>query len=556
MEHMYSLLMAVRNCTTLAKVDNAFGAQSKIPGRKSEIPMKRRCQFESNATEVMEQTESDGATSHILPSQGARGKQQFPPDLYFHASSEALFRTLLGELHEDIHHDQTAMLVAFCHALAALSERLTPSHWHPPPGTPKEIEPAVIGIAELSALMRLFFPSKPREHLSALKKLLMLESTGETLDDNDRTSLFLSEDEESEPLSQRRRQKKVTAQELRLAEWGRGGENENCEDSAADETMNCREPPVIDLGSILGIRMWRGQIVDTDGLLSDLMTQPTPLMLELRRQHMIECFMFTNRLQKALRSSHAATVSENGALMINAKQADAALAAADQLLTEDQRCIYVLRGFGRRLPDPPSIEHQGNQTNHDVTPDTSPGARSRRDSLSVDRDMENAWKRAAVFYKTRTLLSERMAKLVKEDKTVAADVFIRRLSSDGVVKSADLWHPEVSIREVVRESGLEAVRPATQTAPLQELVGNVGSVNEMALPNSMSMTDLTRQCLSSFESEVEGVSTEVVERYYQHAVSGRDIQELSIGYTHLGLLHWLALLISAESAGEHFKQLQ
>jgi hypothetical protein len=358
--------------------------------------------------------------------------------------------------------------------------------------------------------------------------------------------LFLNEEEEdySKQSAQKRHRKSITPQELRNSEWGRSGLNAKAEEATPRGSV-LKDPHVIDLGNVMGIRMWRGQIVDTDGLLSDLITHPTPLMLELRRQHMIECFMFTHRLQKALRASHVTAFSENGSPMINARQADVALAAADPLLTEDQRCIYVLRGFGRRLPDPPSVEPQGNEPEHDFlleSPCATPSA--KRGSMCHERDVENACKRAATFHKTRKLLKERIAKLVKEDNTVATDVFVRRLQSAGVVKSADIWHPEVTVQDVVRESGLEAVRLTTAVAPLQELVGSSSSRPVAAeRSTTASVGDLLRSRTSTFlapESEADGVCMEVVERYDQHAVSGRDIQELSIGYTQLGLLHWLA----------------
>jgi hypothetical protein len=296
----------------------------------------------------------------------------------------------------------------------------------------------------------------------------------------------------------------------------------------------------VDLSQVMGVRMWRGQIVNPENLLSDLITAPSPFVLELRRQHAIECCMFLSRLQKAIRSIQTTYVSETGCPMVNAKQADAALATSDHSLTEDQRCLYVLRGFGKRLPDPPNVEVHGSLG-------------SEHDPEQGLRRVSSAARRAAIFYKTRKLLQERMNELVAEDVTVPADFFVRRLSVEGVTKSSDMWHPEMSIQEVVHEAGLEIVRLTSASSHLQALclgeqksftnrhrdrcnTGNQSiSGDEPGSPTSTNRKASKASCM-----EWDSLPVEVVEQYYNHAVTGLDIQELSIGYTQVGLLHWLA----------------
>merc|ERR1719174_716082 len=122
-----------------------------------------------------------------------------------------------------------------------------------------------------------------------------------------------------------------------------------------------------------------------------------------------------------------------------------ALTAADRGLTEDQCCIYILRGFGCRLPDPPSIDHTDADDNMGSRASLAMAA---RESMAT----EDAHKIASIFYKTRKLLQDNTTRLISDDATVAADVFVRRLSQSGVTKGSDMWHPEVSINQICQSS--------------------------------------------------------------------------------------------------------
>jgi hypothetical protein len=491
-----------------------------------------------------------------VTTESANPAEEILPEVNFHGSSEILYRSLLGELHEDIHHDQTAMLVAFVHAVASFSERLAPSHWSPSHGTPREIEPAVVGLAELSAMLRLFFPKKPRDHLNALKQLIFQEIQARASEEAvSATSEHDDDSRRSTKQETRRSSKDRSPQESRRSSRNKTSKDRKATDKAVElgkqrtatfksilgdhsDTNDLGKPPVVDLGQLLGIRLWRGQIVHPENLLEDLLTDPSPLVLELRRQHFIECMMFVDELQKAFAHSilPGTSTSQSGAPMVTAQQAMRALAAADHGLSEDERCLYVLRGFACRLPDPPSVDHDEAQPELD-----------RSEEMLHHLDLGDAQKRAGVFYKTRTLLREHMSTLLKEERPgeqerVAADVFVHRLSVMGVTKSSDMWNPEVSFHQIALEAGLEIVRPATASAPLEQFLGGHGLIHTGVVePTAAAMHESPMEgVLSDEDMDKELKYIEGVDRYHAHAVDGRDIQELSIGYTKLGLLHWLA----------------
>eukprot|EP00913_Durusdinium_trenchii_P020040 g18836.t1 len=117
-----------------------------------------------------------------------KNKAQDLLQLSFNPCSEILYRGLLRELHEDhrkqksgdvqwfsfqrqdTFHDGTAMLVNLCLCLHALQHRFRSS-------ASRLIEDEEelsleMNVSVLSAVLRLFFPRKPREHLTALKSML------------------------------------------------------------------------------------------------------------------------------------------------------------------------------------------------------------------------------------------------------------------------------------------------------------------------------------------------------------------------------------------------
>jgi len=301
------------------------------------------------------------------------------------------------------------------------------------------------------------------------------------------------------------------------------------------------------------VRLWRGHVVHPENLVTELMTEPSEFVLELRRQHVIECFMFLDQLKQSL---HTFAMSASGAHVVTAKQALQALKCADHTLTDDQRYLYVLRGFDCRLPDPPSVTHgerahladaDSRPPEAEVDPSIEP---AEEDVEVIPEDVEDAMKLAGVFYKTRKLLQDHMKALLEEAETVAADVFVQRLSAAGVTRGADMWNPELSIRQICLESGHQSVRSMTATAPLQEFLGtggsggggstDAGAAGEEVGLQRHAVEDSQMMAGSLTEGSSMMASIEPVDRYHAHAVAGRDVQELSIGYTKLGLLHWLA----------------
>eukprot|EP00971_Amphidinium_carterae_P153469 3042532-Amphidinium_carterae.1 len=234
MEHMYNFLINLRK-------DTSIGEQ--LPeadmGRTLSRPspaLKRGGSMSFNSQGGM--TNQDSLqSSHPRNPPKMQGND---PKLDFIAGAEVLYRSLIGNLHEDIYHDQTAMLVALSKAVVAFSGRLLPCSYQQPlaPGEDDDLVPAkpvVMGLAELSSILRLFFPAKPREHLNELKqKLLEYAST-----------------------------------------TGHLGNRRGSSDSLL----------VIDVGKVMGLDMQIGRMPTKDELLTAFIVQPTPIVQELRRQH-------------------------------------------------------------------------------------------------------------------------------------------------------------------------------------------------------------------------------------------------------------------------------
>lgn len=601
MEHMYNLLLAIRQITTISTVDafekqyqaslNANSPDGQSPGtatptrRKAGSSAVKRISGQPTSlgfsgaeslgagsmdagdgksqqggmllvpggfssgrrasgvpTNFVVNTDGDDPSSpttvvpvaHGKTLQAARPRMRLQPDINFNASAEVLYRTLMSELHEDTHHDQTSMLLALCHAFASLSEHLAPAHWNPPALVSREIEPAVIGLAEMSAVLRLFFPGKPREHLSEIKRRVMITVFGyedsadyESLTRQNSASLLGTP---LSPLSPPEREKSGSSSTFKSKK--RPPDLQTVPDVHAgsrspSDSNSAKEPLVLDVGLLMGVRMWRGQVVDTDDLLTNLIQEPTPFVLELRRQHVIECLMFLDRVQKAFRMAAAGTVgpmSDTGVPLVNIKQAEAALIQADPNLTEDQRRIYILRGFGRRLPDPPSIE--GATDGRKVS-----GKETKRAQFEErPNPRERAARRAAVMYKTRYLLKDHVNQLAEENATVPTETFVKRLGAAGVCKGSAGWSPDVAISQVIKEAGLPLVRSSAASGPLEELLDTSNTDRRETSP------DGGRRDASGSDHADRGESS----KYHYHVTSGKDIQELSAGYPEFTLLHWLA----------------
>jgi len=421
------------------------------------------------------------------------------------------------------------MLLALCHAFAALSEHLAPAHWNAPAGVPREIEPAVIGLAEMSAILRLFFPGKPREHLSEIKRCVL--------------SHIAKADASKQEEERKVAESEAEARRNAATSPGNMKRRPGVRDSLVTEEKKTepkseKEPPVVDVGTLMGVRMWRGQVVinNPDDLLVALIQDPTPFVLELRRQHVIECLMFVDRLQKAFRASTAGAggpASDTGVPLATVKQVEATLISVDPGLTEDQRRVYILRGFGRRLPDPPSIDGAADElsTSRSSALASSRGSCGKREKKRAQfedcthRDMnERAARRAAVMYKTRYLLKDHVNQLADDNAMVPMDVFVKRLASLGVTKGGRMWSPDITTPQVIEAAGLPQVRATTASGCLEELLDNSGLDNRDSADGGRH----------------ENADFAEVSKFQTHVTAGKDIQELSAGYPELILLHWLA----------------
>jgi len=530
---------------------------------------------------------------------GGRGKSKnlhFNPSVHFHTGAEVLYRGLLGELHEDAYHDQSAMLVCLIITLISLSERFLPCHWIPPSscvdgvGIDENNEwPAVYGLAELSAVFRVFFPAKPREHLSALKQILLAYKIGDDDDCEDSLSRIATvEDdiEDSRKISFEDTRTQTKMIQLSKQSTGSmlkppgGGTNPASkvrpggsptpslapsEDKAKGKSK-IKKPPMVDVGRVFGVELRQGMIAEKENFLTDLIGRPSPLVQEIRRQHLCECFMFVDRLHKAFRvfthykvGEAGGAGREDGSANVTVRQAEAALLAADQYLTEDQKYVYLLRGFGRRLPDAPTaetsaegliggkrallkkmssrvaeqsfgVEFGEDSPRSEMEADPAPDSPTSVTSQAFHRTTIH---RAAQVYKLRSLLKERVAQLIEGNTTVATDVFIKRLATTGVTKSARAWQPDITPADIVQEAGLVTMRPQTATAPLEEFIQ----------PPSDDIGRAVRRPTvdeRGVESPVEEMTSGALGTYRKHVEHGRDVMELGVGYPALVMSYWLS----------------
>eukprot|EP00929_Paragymnodinium_shiwhaense_P097550 TRINITY_DN59201_c0_g1_i2.p1 TRINITY_DN59201_c0_g1~~TRINITY_DN59201_c0_g1_i2.p1 ORF type:complete len:1434 (+),score=394.01 TRINITY_DN59201_c0_g1_i2:52-4353(+) len=598
MEFSYNFLHSLRLQTTLAAEEELHEdvSMNSVPDNSPVKPT----------------TPRDGGEAASQQAVVARGNTKFfQPNVDFHPGAELWYRGLLGELHEDAFHDQTAMLAALVSTLVMLCERLQPAFALPPPPAadtkekpaseekkdkpddeknakagdmPRDDEgsaehkPIVYGFAELSAILRLFFPAKPREHLSSLKNILLTYGKLQEMEEfNAQSKKAAGERAESKtpnkPGGQGAAAKskaappkspahRPTLQQLRSSVL------------TASPSMKKGEavggkPKVIDIGRALGVTLVEGRSVEKDNLLNELIGRPSPLALELRRQHLCEAFRVivhkTGQTEGEAAGASGAGGGECSAVSyINVRQAEAALSAADAQLTETQRRIYILRGFGQRLPDastimPPSegplkskadVQKLLTKSLPSLCPSLGLPDTARRGSLTTGTSQSfesmpsDIWKGTD---RLRALLKDRVQLLVEQGITVPRDVFVRRLAATGVAKYARMWQPAIAIGDVVRESGLDAVRGCTAGGALEEFCTAPSATSLTSLaqaaaaPSTFASRDLQDADLTQQHSADDGEEGTALARYREHLKVSQGVVELSVGYPLLALQCWLSL---------------
>jgi len=254
-----------------------------------------------------------------------------------------------------------------------------------------------------------------------------------------------------------------------------------------------------------------------------------------------------------------------------------ALVNTDKDLTQDQRNLYLLRGFGRRLPDMPSV----------VLAEPS----------SSDKASAEAAAAVSRVAKIRKMLQDYCNELVEVGSSVSIDKFVKRLLSSGVIKFGRHWHPEFTCEDVSRESGmvfvsqntflwkggledfvqanaasggpedsraskhkagLEIPVRAMDTVAAEETNQPTSSQSGRLMPPQLSQRPASQTSVRSaspapmspqsnrLEASASNVSlmsmlpenSEPFERYRFFARVARDIQEVSIGYPVLYLSYW------------------
>eukprot|EP00929_Paragymnodinium_shiwhaense_P013463 TRINITY_DN121302_c0_g1_i1.p1 TRINITY_DN121302_c0_g1~~TRINITY_DN121302_c0_g1_i1.p1 ORF type:complete len:1334 (+),score=344.99 TRINITY_DN121302_c0_g1_i1:93-4094(+) len=472
------------------------------------------------------------------------------PAVSFHPGAEVLYRSLLGHLHEDAFHDATAMILSLRATLIGFHERLRPAHLQAQQageaGDGGDLQTVYYGLSELSAVLRLFFPHKPREHLSSLKAIIQANAVYH---------------------------------------------EDAADESNTSKKQGKRLPPVVDIDRLFGVLLLEHSAgesgVADNKVLADIINSPSQFIFELRYQHLCESLMFMERLQKAFRamSSRSARMGDAGGgvssssaqaeggggdntaaaaavarggrsvkleiadIVVTPRQADLVLQAADNQLTEDQRCLYILRGFGERVPDPPlgpedDPSTRGPSRAGSATSDVLCEQRSEdaEDSCSADagfeeqtsaigerdlpRRLPRQWRMAAAratgLYKVRRYMKDHMLRLHEDGATVNAELFLRRLGVSGVTKGSGMWRPAVNLTDVVQEAGLVVTRSRTQSFALEEFRNSC--------------------CGDGVEAELTEATSQLG-RYRQHITAGSDIAELSVGYPGLMMAYWLSALV-------------
>jgi len=283
--------------------------------------------------------------------------------------------------------------------------------------------------------------------------------------------------------------------------------------------------------------------------------------------------MFLDRLHKAFRvtvQNKGGMEADGGAAIsyINVRQAEAALSAADATLSESQKRIYILRGFGQRLPQTSNLAPHNSTGSSAVTskaevyrmmsrsiavlcpslgiPDTTTTRQSQIFGTTVSSAtgssdgtiVPRVWTAADNL---QQLVKDRVAELVEQGITVPTDVFMRRLAATGVTKYARMWQPDVGIENIVRESGLDAVRHKASGGALEEFL-DTHEPAARAGPSTSSIGHERRRSVSGSRlPELHMQESPTLERYNEHLKRGQVVLELSVGYPLLALQTWLSL---------------
>lgn len=425
------------------------------------------------------------------PSSDKRNKGQDLLLLNFDPFSETLYRGLLRDMHEDTFHDATTMLLNLCSCLHALQHRFRSS-------ASRLIEDdesctlQEMNVSVLSAVLRLFFPRKPREHLTALKSMLHSKAQLNAVRTRDKL--------------------KSRAGAVQFQEEGKDEPN---------------LPPSIAIKEIFGLPPMdeHGRMVGGHrALLENLLRSPTPFILELRRQHLLECILATDKLQRALRVNRKNSGQAQGSAAADepaqmaAKEILEALGKADRDLPADQRHVYLLRGFGRRLPDMPS---------------------------TTEMDLGNEALKAAIrANKVRRMLQDYAQEVVQSGAQVVVEDFLRNLQSSGVVKSGKSWEAALSLQDVAKESGISAMVVISPGKSIMDelMAAHIasGTAQEEGThrPVSNQGRTFSKHANKSFPPPPANDS-EPFDHYAFFSELGQDVQELSLGYSASYLSFWV-----------------
>merc|ERR1719171_1042758 len=204
----------------------------------------------------------------------------------------------------------------------------------------------------------------------------------------------------------------------------------NFDDQAPDEKSEDPTSPDTEYSSPVGTASLSPAALkiqkpgSTEDVWQTILSKPTPFIQELRRQHFVECLSFFDRLRKALHSVAAKELEAKqlsspskkkekkkeeeqhvedekddkredlslASAPVTPKQVLEALRLADHNLSEDQKIIYLVRGFGQRLPD---MHGRQSRSSIDQTP--------QQDSLLAAKDL---MRKAAALEKGLKLLRE------------------------------------------------------------------------------------------------------------------------------------------------------
>jgi hypothetical protein len=560
------------------------------PAPAQKLPKKRRSTSGHLGTSSTSSKPDAGAATPAGGNAGAATTEAAANPAAFQAPAEVLYRGLLGELHEDAYHDQTAMLAALLHALISLGERLTPAHHLHPPGGDGERK--LVGLAELSAVLRLFFPTKPREHLNSVKRLLAdfvkrpdkgskaggsagtvppadehkalstpKKSAADSSPQRTVSSRGLGSTPSPESRKNSRREGPLPPTPLQLAQKTQGRLHIPDEEPEAEEVEVKQDhdtTPTVDLEEAFGVKLPPiGMTTDKEvraRFLHDLVNSDSPLVIELRRQHIIESMAFLERIQKSLRLAGL-----EGGTVISVKQADAALQKVDKNFTEDQRRFYLLRGFGRRLPDIPPVKDKQDAAVTEAVMASSRALtelRAKKTIKATDVNIkgvgaamskllvkEEMCAQAVRVQKIRKLLKERATSLSDEGATCAVDDFVKRVAATGVVKGARMWQVDIKLDDAVQEVGLINVRSLTATAPLEHFISPGKArpdVDEPSAPprNAVRTSGAFAGAVGTVERQKNRLGR--LEWYQNHVEAGRDIQEVSVGFPGIALSWWVA----------------